>query len=328
LSQEAIGASTFFIMVDKSNENLYSHADVSSFNILSANISTEKDTSGLYDIWLGVVYENDATDGSLAIIDAWHIEADGNPTDSTDRFAAYADYTCNGSQPDGLDLSVVSEVVGSDLTTDGEFENWTSDELDSWTESAAQIDAAEEETGVSGSAAKLTDSAGGNYIYQAITVTAGNLYKLAFDYKNTAADVATYALYDATNSANILTATDLTNSTSWAGQTTAYFVAPDACTSVQVRLGCKSAGDIVWFDQCTLKAVTTIEGPVYLRGHRIVDQSGLQNDAKNLKTAMGANWSSGGDQFSAAVGDIVLYVEEASGSGNIAVFCGLTYTCN
>lgn len=328
LGLEAVAADTWYILVDKSNPGgLYTHPDSTShFNLLTLDLESEKATSGVYDIWVGVVYENDATDGSIGLIHVYHLEADGNPTDSTDRFSKSLDFTCNGTNPQGLDLSIQSERLGSDLTTDGEFENWTGGELDSWTESHANIDAAEDESGVSGSAAQLTDSSGLHYIYQAITVTAGSLYKLAFDYKNTAGDVAQYALYDATNSANITTATDLTNSTSWAGQTSVYFVAPDACTSVQVRLGCKAAGDIVWFDQCTLKRVITINAPVYLRGTYLVNQTALQSDAKNLYTAMGTNWANGGDQFSAGTGDIVVFVEEVSGSGTIDVALTAQYT--
>lgn len=328
LNVEAIAADTWYILVDKSNNYLYSHPSTTShLNLLSVDLSTEKATDGDYDIWMGLVYENDATDGSIQLIHVWHVEAVGNPTDSDDRFVDHLDLTCNGIYPRGLDLSIVSEVAGSDLLTDGEFEEWTADDLDEWTESHGNIDAAEDESGVSGSAAKLTDSGGGHYIYQAVTVTAGKLHKLAFDYKNKASDFGQIGIYDATNSADILAATDLSNSTSYAGQQTYYFVAPDACTSVQIRLGCKNAADEVYYDQCTLKAVNTIEGCPYLRGARLVDKTGLQNDAKNLYTAAGLPWSSGGDQFSAAVGDIVVWVEEVT-AGTIDICLSLTYIAN
>lgn len=325
-SKEAIADDTWYILVDKSNTSLYSHpSGTSSFNLLSVDLSTEKATDGDYDIWFGVVYENDATDGSMALIHCWHVEAVGNPTDSDDRFVDHLDFTIGN--PRGLDLSLVNEVLGSTLLTNGDFEDYTSDELDDWTES--NCDTAEDESGQTGSAVQISVTANDGEIAQTVAVSAGRLHKLQFYYKNTAGgDLAQYSIYDLTNSADIIADTEMADKNdAFSAIQTVYFVTPDACTSISIRFGAKTNTDIVWFDTATLKEVTTIEGPVYLRGYRVVDKTGLQSDAKNLSTAMGLNWANGGDQFSAAVGDIVMWVEEVTG-GTIDISMTLTYTCN
>lgn len=107
LSKEAIGASTWYILLDLSDTTNYDHeSGLTSFNILSLNISTEKDSDGRYDIWVGPVLENDATNGTAQWIAAWHIEADGNPTDGTDRLVDHIDYTCHGVNSIGADCTV------------------------------------------------------------------------------------------------------------------------------------------------------------------------------------------------------------------------------
>lgn len=80
-----------------------------SVNVLHIDLEAEKATDGAYDIWVGVVRENDATNGSADWIHCFHLEASGNPTDSTDRFTRNVDYTCQGVNPGGLDCTVVDD---------------------------------------------------------------------------------------------------------------------------------------------------------------------------------------------------------------------------
>ncbi len=153
-------------------------------------------------------------------------------------------------------------LTGSELITDGAFALWTTDDLDHWTES--NCDAAEDVSGETGSAAKLTLSADGGYIYQDITVTAGNWYKLDFFYKNTALDVATFGVYDNTNSGWITpdTVIQLNDNTTFTNHDY-LFKAPVGCISVRVIFGAVSNGDIVWFDTASCKQIDTTNSTIW-----------------------------------------------------------------
>lgn len=145
-------------------------------------------------------------------------------------------------------------LTGSELITDGAFSNWTVDDLDSWTES--NCDASEDVSGETGSAAKVTLSADDGYIYQDITVVAGDWHKLDFYYKNTAADVATFGVYDNTNSGWITPddVIQLSDNTSFTNHSY-LFKAPSGCVSVRIIFGAVSNGDIVWFDTASCKKI-------------------------------------------------------------------------
>jgi len=109
LSKEAVAASTWYILVDISDTTNYSHpSGTVAVRILGLELETEKHGDGEFDVWAGVVRENDGTDGTADWIKIWHIEAVGNPTDSKDRFSGSADFTSSGSNPQGLDCSIVS----------------------------------------------------------------------------------------------------------------------------------------------------------------------------------------------------------------------------
>jgi len=156
-------------------------------------------------------------------------------------------------------ISSTSEVVN------GDFEDWTSGDADNWTDSTSAV--SDEETSSSyggcGSSMKLTATgAASQYIQSdAITVTADQKYWLRFRYKNTADDVAQYAVYDVSNSADIVSATDLDSTTSWSAEQNIGFVTPTGCTSIYIRLYAKTDGDIVWFDNVWLATGSTFSEP-------------------------------------------------------------------
>jgi hypothetical protein len=100
---------------------------------------------------------------------------------------------------------------------------------------------------IDGGMIKLTADANGEGISQTLTVSAATEYQLLGIYKNTASDVAQYAIYDATHSADIVAATDLTSSTV-NSSFSKVFNTPSGCTSIKISLLCKTSGDIVWFD--------------------------------------------------------------------------------
>lgn len=88
-------------------------------------------------------------------------------------------------------------------------------------------------------------------ISQTITVAESTEYQLVGIYKNTAGDLAQYAVYDVSNSGDILATTDLASATDFS--TLSYvFTTPSGCTSVKISLLAKTSGDIVWFDSIVL----------------------------------------------------------------------------
>ena len=177
----------------------------------------------------------------------------------SDRYLVYI----VGQDTDEFDIVVVgtgstwaSQVpivtTGANLMTDGAFDNWTTDDLDDWTESDS--DASEDLGGQAGSCAEITASANYGHIYEPIGVTAEKWYILSGYYKNTAGDTAVFGVYDFWNS-NFLTAPDyheLDDATAAWTEFTYLFYTPPGCTNVWMEFGGKTSGDIVFFDTISL----------------------------------------------------------------------------
>ncbi len=107
---------------------------------------------------------------------------------------------------------------------------------------------------IDGGALKITVDAANEGISQMITVVAGTEMQLLGVYRNTAGDIAQYAVYDMTHSTNILAITDLASSV--VNSTLSYvFTVPAGCTLVRISLMAKANGDIVWFDTVSLSEV-------------------------------------------------------------------------
>lgn len=173
-----------------------------------------------------------------------------------DTYLGQVDEAAKNQYDYDITASDVSEILNSD------FEDWTGGDADNWTDSANAV--SDEETtgphGGTGSSLKLTASGAASQYTQSdsVTVTAEKKYHLKLYYKNTAGDTAQYLIYDVSNGANIVAATDLSNITGWSAQQSIEFTTPAGCTSIYVRLYAKADGDIVWFDDVYL--ATTLVG--------------------------------------------------------------------
>ena len=129
LGAEAVAASTPYVLVDLSDVTNFPHSLIQELHLLGLILSAEKASDGVYDVWVGVVTENDATDGSVTWVHCFHLEAVGNPTDSTDRFHAQVDFTLGGRNSEGVNLAVVSGALtrfASNLTQ-ADNVNWQND---------------------------------------------------------------------------------------------------------------------------------------------------------------------------------------------------------
>jgi len=129
LGAEAVAASTPYVLVDLSDTTNFPHSNTQEVHLLGLILSAEKATDGVFDVWVGVVTENDATDGSVTWVHVFHLESVVNPTDSTDRFHGSVDFTLGGRNPEGANLAVVSGALtrfASNLTQ-ADSANWQND---------------------------------------------------------------------------------------------------------------------------------------------------------------------------------------------------------
>ena len=108
LGAEGLAASTPYTLIDLSDTTNFPHNDTNWVNLLGLFLSAESHTDGIFDIWVGVVTENDATDGSATWVHVFHIENRDNATDNTGRFAGTVDFTLGNGNPDGINCQVVS----------------------------------------------------------------------------------------------------------------------------------------------------------------------------------------------------------------------------
>ncbi len=110
LGAEAVAASTAYVLVDLSDDTNFPHASTETnwLNLLGLTMHAEKASDGVYDVWVGVITEVDATNGTAQWFHCFHLEAVGNATDSTDRFAQVVDFTLGGGNPDGINCKITS----------------------------------------------------------------------------------------------------------------------------------------------------------------------------------------------------------------------------
>jgi len=107
LQAEAVAATTAYVLVDLSDTTNFKHKFDNALILKSLALHTEKASDGVYDVWVGVITEVDGTNGTAEWIHCFHLEASGNPTDSTDRFAQKIEFK-------DLDLKVNAATAGSE----------------------------------------------------------------------------------------------------------------------------------------------------------------------------------------------------------------------
>lgn len=110
LSKEGVAADTYYILVDISDTTNYSHPSTTqAISLLQLDIEAESIDDGDYDVWVGVLRENDGTNGSIDWVHVFHIQTFINSSDSHGlRLTKTVDFTCDGASPFGLDCSIVS----------------------------------------------------------------------------------------------------------------------------------------------------------------------------------------------------------------------------
>lgn len=130
LMLEDVAATTPYVLVDLSDTTNFSHHATDHLTLVGLRLVSEKVSDGAFTVKVGVVLENDDTDGSVQWIHSWFLETTANSTDSTDRFVDSESFVYPGVRPDGLPLRVVSgaleNFVGNDTQDDSA--NWQNDQ--------------------------------------------------------------------------------------------------------------------------------------------------------------------------------------------------------
>ena len=111
LGAEGVTASAAYVLIDLSDSTNFPHVNTGAVDLLSLALSAETKTDGQYDIWVGVVTENDAVNGSATWLHCFHCENRDNATDDTGHFYAELDFTAGGCAPDGLRCEVASDAL-------------------------------------------------------------------------------------------------------------------------------------------------------------------------------------------------------------------------
>ena len=129
LTGDDVAADTPYVLVDLSDTTNFPHSGTNELHVLGLMLSAEKASDGVYDVYVGVVTENDADDGSVSWLYQWNLESVLNPTDSTDRFHQYVDFTLGGSNPEGINCLVESGALVRFVTnnTQADSANWQND---------------------------------------------------------------------------------------------------------------------------------------------------------------------------------------------------------
>lgn len=128
LVDEDISAATPYVLVDLSDDTNFPHTDTTSVWLKKLAFNAELSGDAQFNVYVGVVVENDGTDGSVTWIAKWNMERVDNPTDGTDRFDGEADF-CVGGDPRGIDLTVSANALSNVVSnsTQDDSVNWQND---------------------------------------------------------------------------------------------------------------------------------------------------------------------------------------------------------
>ena len=94
---EAVAVSTPYLLVDLSDTTNYKHVATSGIRLYRIDATFER-VEGAWDVWLGLVLENDATDGSGRWLHVLHLETDDQTTEDHAQRQLHLDFT---NMPDG-----------------------------------------------------------------------------------------------------------------------------------------------------------------------------------------------------------------------------------
>jgi len=126
LGAEGVSASTPYVLVDLSDTTNFPHTQTAEVHLLGLHLDTEKHGGG-FDVWVGVVTENDATDGSVTWLHRFDLEALN--TYGIEPQHREIDFTLGASNPQGVNCAVRSGATPFLISnlTQADNVNWQND---------------------------------------------------------------------------------------------------------------------------------------------------------------------------------------------------------
>lgn len=121
-------ANTPYVLVDLSDSSNFPHSNTTSIRLKKLLLDAEITGDGDFNLHVGVVKENDGTDGSVDWLHTFHMEHVGNADDDTEHRQETIDF-CAGGDPAGLNLVVSGGALTYVLTGDTQASNvnWQND---------------------------------------------------------------------------------------------------------------------------------------------------------------------------------------------------------
>jgi len=120
LGIDDIAADTMYQLIDLSDAANYPHTSTNKIILKRVRLHAEKKTDGEFNLYVGVVIENDATDGTAKWLHCFRLENNGNPTDSSDRFAQPLEFNLDLEVSGG---ALVNYVTNLELANDALLKN-------------------------------------------------------------------------------------------------------------------------------------------------------------------------------------------------------------
>lgn len=126
LGAEAVAASTPYVLIDLSDSTNFPHTSTGSVRLLGLFLNAEK-ASGIFDVWVGVVTENDATDGSVTWLYRFDLQFLGAAGMEPKHYVV--DFTLGGANPEGANCAVISGATPRLISnqTQADNVNWQND---------------------------------------------------------------------------------------------------------------------------------------------------------------------------------------------------------
>lgn len=128
LHVDSISASGNYVLVDLSDTTGYPHTADANLFLKKLILDAETIGDGEFNLYVGVVKENDGQDGSVDWLHVFHMTTPEDGTDGVRRVAETVDF-CTGGDPRGISLIVSGGALSSVVTNKSQDDSpfWKND---------------------------------------------------------------------------------------------------------------------------------------------------------------------------------------------------------
>jgi len=120
----ALSADEAFVLVDLSDTTNFPHTETGKVRLYRIELDMEMDTAGDFDIYIGVIVEVDATNGTAEWIDVFRFRVDEAPADNTSHYHLVREYYGLDLEVDGSNDTLYNVVTNSEQAGST---NWQTD---------------------------------------------------------------------------------------------------------------------------------------------------------------------------------------------------------